>query len=314
MNGRVQLSSGAFLVLALALPLNGQELSKKGKNADINAIGHRNITKDLNIYSLDQERKLGEQLSKEVEHTSHLLSDPEINSYLDRVTQNLAHNSDSRFPITVHLIQADPPEGFALPGGRIYVDSGLILSVENESQLAGVIANLIARVALRQATRNATKGVLLQIASDPALAFLPYGWAGYGIYEGMNLSVPLELHKLKRQQDLEADYFGLQYLYKAGYDPSPYLEFASKNFEEVYAKQHLSQSLSQFPDPKMRIAAMKEEMIKILPSRSSAIVNTSEFDIARKHLAQLVRSLPNPAPTEPKPTLRRTADAPTSNP
>jgi predicted Zn-dependent protease len=285
-------------------PSHAQELKKKGKNADPNAIGHRNIAKAQNFYSIDKEKALGKQLSQEVERTSHLISDPALNSYLDRITQNLARNSDSCFPISVHLIRSDLPQGFALPGGYIYINTGLILRAKNESQLAGAIAHLIAHVALREATAEATRGDLMQMASIPATISLPSDQSG------SILAIPLVLLKFKREEELEADYFGLQYLYKAGYDPVPYVQFDQEILAEAQAKQHVPETLSAVPDPRKRIAAMQEEIAKILPARQSTVVNTSDFDFAKKHLAEILQSAQVHPSGENKPTLRRPPGAP----
>jgi predicted Zn-dependent protease len=314
LNPRQQFAIESAICFALtvlsASPAHCQVLKEKGKNAVINAIGHRNIAKAQNFYSMDKEKDLRKQLSREVESTAKVISDPAINAYLDRITQNLAHNSDSRFPIGVHLIRSDLPQGFALPGGYIYLGSGLILRAKNESQLAGAIAHLIAHVALREATAEATRGDIMQLASVPAMIFLPNSWAGYGTYEGQKLAIPLSLLKSKREEELEADYFGLQYLYKAGYDPAPYVHFDQEILEEAQAKQHVPENLSAVPDPSRRVAAMQEETAKILPARQSAVVNTSDFDVAKKHLAEILQSAQVQPSGENKPTLKRPSDAP----
>src|SRR5262249_939849 len=162
-------------------PVQQQDTVTPGKSKDdVEAIGNRNVGKGVNFYSLEKEIPLGKGLAQEVERSSKMIDDPVVTEYVNRVGQNLVRNSDARVPFTIKVIDSDEVNAFALPGGFFYVNSGLILRAQEESELAGVMAHEIAHVAARHGTKNATKGEIMQLASIPAMIFIPYGWAGYG--------------------------------------------------------------------------------------------------------------------------------------
>ena len=157
----------------------------------MDAIGNRNIGKGVNFYSLEHEIALGKQLAQQVERSSKMIDDPVVTEYVNRVGQNLVRNSDAQVPFTIKVIDSDEVNAFALPGGFFYVNSGLILRAQEESELAGVMAHEISHVTARHGTKQATKADMIQIGAMAAMIFVPYGWAGYGIYEGMQLAIPL---------------------------------------------------------------------------------------------------------------------------
>src|SRR6266436_9838333 len=124
---------------ATSQPVQQQETVKpKNSKEDVEAIGNRSVGKGMNLYSLEREISLGKQLAQEVERSSKLIDDPVVTEYVNRVGQNLVRNSDARVPFTIKVIDSDEINAFALPGGFFYVNSGLILRAQEESELAGV--------------------------------------------------------------------------------------------------------------------------------------------------------------------------------
>src|SRR5216683_2472018 len=280
-------------------------VTPKNSREDVEAIGNRGVGKGINLYSLEREISLGKQLAQEVERSSKLIDDPIVTEYVNRVGQNLVRNSDARVPFTIKVIDSDEVNAFALPGGFFYVNSGLILRAQEESELAGVMAHEISHVTARHGTKNATKGELMQLATIPLILLGPGGWAGYGIYQGLNLAIPITYLKFSRDAEREADFLGLQYMYKAGYDPNSYVTF----FERIQADEKrrpgtIPKVFSSHPPTPERIENTQKEIARILPAKSEYIVTTSEFDSVKSRLRGIMFSRKATDNGPGKPTLR----------
>ena len=279
---------------------------KAGSKQDVSAIGNRSVGHGLNFYSLEHEIQLGKQLSAEVERQAKFINDPVVTEYVNRVGQNLVRNSDAQVPFTIKVIDSDVVNAFALPGGFFYVNSGLILHADEESELAGVMAHEIAHVCARHGTKQATKGEIAQLAMIPAMIFIPYTLAGYAIYQGMQFAIPMAFLQFTRTDEAEADYLGLQYMYKAGYDPNAFVAF----FEKVASDEKkqpgtIPKIFSTHPPTPERIKASQKEIATVLPQRAEYIVTTSEFDVV-KHRLQLIEANVKVNDKNPnKPALRK---------
>jgi len=279
-------------------------VNPKNSKEDVEAIGDRKVSCKMNWFSIEKEIALGKGLAQEVERSSKLIDDPVVTEYVNRVGQNLVRNSDAKVPFTIKVIDSDEVNAFALPGGFFYVNSGLILRAQEESELAGVMAHEISHVTARHGTCQATKGELMQLASIPAMIFIPYTWAGYAMYQGLNLATPLTFLKFSRDAEREADFLGIQYMYKAGYDPNSYVTF----FERIQADEKrrpgtIPKAFSTHPPTPERIGNTQKEIARILPARQEYIVTTSEFDTVRARLRNIMFSR-KVTDAKDKPTLR----------
>ena len=277
----------------------------KNSKEDVDAIGNRSVGKGMNFYSLEREIALGKALAQEVERSSKMIDDPIVTEYVNRVGQNLVRNSDAQVPFTIKVIDSDEVNAFALPGGFFYVNSGLILRAQEESELAGVMAHEISHVTARHGTKQATKGELIQLGAMAAMIVVPYGWAGYGIYQGMNLAIPLTFLKFSRDAEREADFLGIQYMYKAGYDPNAYVTF----FERIQADEKrrpgtIPKFFSTHPPTPERIELAQKEIARILPDKDEYIVTTSEFDSVKGRLRNVMFAKKVQDNQPGKPTLR----------
>src|SRR5436309_991332 len=280
-------------------------VTPKNSKEDVEAIGNRNVSGKVNFFSLEKEIALGKSLAQEVEESSKLIDDPVVTEYVNRVGQNLVRNSDAKVPFTIKVIDSDEVNAFALPGGFFYVNSGLVLRAQEESELAGVMAHEIAHVAARHGTKNATKGEILQWASIPAMIFIPYSMAGYAMYQGLNLAIPLTFLKFSRDAEREADFLGLQYMYKTGYDPNSYVTF----FERIQADEKrrpgtIPKVFSTHPPTPDRIENTQKEIARILPAKQEYLVTTSEFDTVKARLRNIMFSRKVTDNAAGKPTLR----------
>jgi predicted Zn-dependent protease len=281
-----------------------------GSIDDLDAIGNRNVgcNKGMgNWYSLEHQMALGKQISQELESQAKIINDPVVSEYINRLGQNLVRNSDSQVPFTIKVLDSDDINAVALPGGFFYVNSGLILAADEEAEVAGVMAHEIAHVAACHGMRGQTRANLAQIMTIP-LIFLggPIGYAGY---EAASFAVPLTFLKFSRGFEAQADYLGIEYMYKAGYDPQAFVSF----FEKVQAQEKkkpgtISKAFSTHPQSQDRIEASQKEIATILPAKAEYVVTGSEFDEVKARLAQIEnkRKL-NDDKDGKKPTLRRTS-------
>ena len=279
------------------------------KNKDVEKIGERDINKgSVNLYSLEREIALGQQLSSQVEASSRLLRDSRVQGFVDDVVQNLVRNSDTQVPFTVKIIDSDEVNAFALPGGYLYVNTGLILEAETESELAGVLAHEIAHVTARHTTKQASKRTLMELFSLP-LIFVG-GPVAYGIHQAMGLAVPLAFLKFSRNAEREADYLGLQYAYEANYDPTALVDFLERMAQQD--RSRVPTVFSSHPMTKDRIQRAQSEIAAVLPTRPEHVVSTSRFESVKGYLQRIQRANWVYAGAEEGPKLRRRTDAETS--
>jgi beta-barrel assembly-enhancing protease len=283
---------------------------EKGIN-DLNAIGNRNVGCNrglFNWYSLDSQVKMGQQFAQQVEATSHLITDPVVNEYVNRLGQNLSRNSDTHLPFTIKVLDVEEPNAFALPGGYMFVNAGTILLADDESELAGVMAHEIGHVAACHAAREATRGTFASLAMIPVV-ILTGGIAGIGVNQAANFGIPAIFSKFGRNFEAQADYLGVQYAYKSGYDPNGMINFFEKL--QVLEKRRPGFSTKLYgdhPQTPDRIAKSQQEIGTILPAREQYITDTSEFEQAKKRLALVIKhKLQKDGKDAQKPDLRRTA-------
>jgi predicted Zn-dependent protease len=282
-----------------------------GSRNDVDAIGNRKIGgRGLgNWYSLETEIRMGKEYSQQVEASVKMVQDPVVTEYVNRIGQNLVRNSDAQVPFTIKVIDSDEVNAFALPGGFFYVNSGLILAADEEAELAGVMAHEIAHVAARHATKQMTRGNWANIGTIP-LIFVG-GGIGYAVRSAASLALPMTFLSFSRGFESEADFLGLQYMYKTGYDPQAFVSF----FEKLQAKEKrkpgtLARAFATHPQTPDRIEKSQEEIGRILPARPQYVVSTSEFDDVKSRLASIEnrhKVLDDKEGT--KPSLRRTSSS-----
>ena len=295
------------------LPSPGEALDpniKKGSEDDVDAIGTRNIGARgiTNWLSTNWEISTGKQYSMEIEKSAHLITDPVVVEYVNRVGQNIVKNSDCKVPFTIKIIDSDEINAMALPGGFFYVNSGLILAADEEAELAGVMAHETAHVCAHHAARGQTKGYYAEIASIPIMILAQGSYAGLGVYEASQLVIPMGLLEFSREYEAEADWLGVQYMYRAGYDPQAFIQIFEKlDALEKHKPGTLAKVFADHPQTPDRIAHSEEEIATILPARPDYMVTTSEFDDIKGRLARIEnRRKLNDKGNGNAPTLRRT--------
>lgn len=277
----------------------------KDSKKDPDEIGTRDVGKGVNFYSIEKEMGIGKQLAAEVERQAKIITDPVIAEYVNRIGQNLVRNSDAKVPFTIKVIDGEEVNAFALPGGYFFVYSGLILKADNEAELAGVMSHEIAHVAARHGTRQATRGEIANLATIP-LIFMG-GWTGYGIRQAASILVPVGFLKFSRGFESEADMLGLEYMYKAGYDPTAFVDFFEK-IETLEKRKPgtMAKVFSSHPMTDDRVRAAQKNIQDLLKAKPEYVVTTSEFNDVKGRLLAMhnKRKIDTDDPNKPK--LRRT--------
>ncbi len=287
---------------------------KPGGIDDVSAVGNRDIGgRGMgNWYSTDTEIKMGKMYASEIEKSTKFITDSVITEYVNRIGQNIVKNSDCKVPFTIKVIDSDEINAMALPGGFFYVNSGLILNADEEAELAGVMAHETAHVCAHHAVREQTRLNYAQLGTIP-LIFIG-GWTGYGIYEAASIGVPITFMHFSREFESQADYLGVQYMYRAGYDPQAFISF----FEKIQALEKrkpgaVAKVFSDHPQTPDRILHSQEEIARILPAKDEYTVTTSEFEDVKARLARIEnkRRLTDSKDNK-RPSLRRASTDPNS--
>lgn len=268
---------------------------------DINHIGQRGIGHGFNLYSAKHEFELGRNMAAAFDRTMKIIHDDAVNAYVNRLAQKVVRYSDAEVPFTVKVIDSgDIPRAYGLPGGFLYVDSALILSADDEAELAAVIAHEIAHVAARHATRAMSRRDVCRIIDSVAYVAGP---AGAGAADIGGLAGPLSVKKFSRDAEYEADLLGIEYAYAAGYDPQALLDALEKLHaieEQKKAEMakipgyHLgtklpfhskiAKSFANYPLTEERIGRIQSEIVQFLPGRKDYILDTEEFQEVKAHL------------------------------
>ncbi len=286
------------------------QIKHDGGKTDVDAVGNRNVGCGRGVgnwYSIEKQVAMGRSYAQQIESQIKLVNDPVVTEYVNRIGQNLVRNSDAQVPFTIKVIDSDVVNAMALPGGFFYVNSGLILAADEEAELAGVMAHEISHVAACHVAREQTRYTLMQMATIP-LIFVG-GGIGYGAYELAGPAAMLGILKFSRGFEAEADYLGVQTMYRAGYDPSAFVSF----FEKIEAMEKkkpgtIAKAFETHPPTQDRIEKSQEEIRKILPAKAQYVVTTSEFDDVKSRLASIEnRHKVLDQRDENKPSLRRTS-------
>jgi len=293
-------------------------------NEDPRMIGKRNINKGLwskMSGSLEKEVNLGRQVAVEIDKQAKLIDDPVITEYVNRVGQNIVLHSDAKIPFTIKVIDSDEVNAFALPGGFFYVNKGLVLAAENESELAGVMAHEIAHVAARHYAETQAKGTFAQIGLIAGSIFLG-GIPGAILQNTAGLGLGLGFAKFSRGAETEADKLGVQYLYAAGYDPGA----MSTMFEKLASQNKkkpgfLAKAFSSHPQSIDRLEASRV-LVSRFPEREEYVLSTSEFQRVKGRLLRMSNARASSVgdiagggdETPGRPTLKRRQPTPDADP
>ncbi|MBV8477371.1 MAG: M48 family metalloprotease [Acidobacteria bacterium] len=274
--------------------------SNRVKRYDLRRIGQRGIGRGINVYSRDRERQLGQNLAASFDRNTKFVNDVIISEYINRLGQKLVRNSDAEVPFTIKVIDSSDIRAFGLPGGFLYVDSGLVVAADSEAELASMMAHEIAHVAARHATRAATRKDIWNCVAALALFAGP---AGVGLEEIEAIAGPLSAKKFSRDAENEADLLGIEYEYAAGYDPQAFVAALEKlhaieeNMRGFLRKipgyhwatrvpfhSHILRGFTSYPLTEERIRRIQSEIAIFLPNKEGYVLDTSDFQEIKARL------------------------------
>jgi Zn-dependent protease with chaperone function len=266
---------------------------KSRKWGDVQDIGFREIESNQK-----DDIKMGQEAIKDLKRTGLMpkeVEDKAVVDYVKAIGERLAANSDLQVPLVITLLDSKEINAFALPGGFVFIERGLLEAADDESQLAGVIAHEMSHVVGRHGHKLMTKATIASIiyqAAQIAAVVLTGGVAGIGTYYalqygfyGLGLALNLNLLGVSRDFEREADLLGIQYAWKAGYDPAGYINF----FDKMATKEGYVNGTSWFrthPPFYERMVATQRELM-YMPKRENPTVTTSNFGVMKQSLARV---------------------------
>ena len=255
----------------------------------------------FNLFSRQDDVKVGQENAKQVLQQYDVVKNPFLQDYVQRLGQKLAAMPEARqsgFEFTFTVLNVDEINAFALPGGPMFIYTGLLKAVDNEAQLAGVMGHEMSHVILRHGTHEATKANGIQLAVGGLAGLLGGGESTMGklAQAGLGLTANSVILKFSRDAESEADALGSHLMSEAGYDPVQMAKF----FEKLAAGgQQGPQFLSDHPNPGNREAAIVAEM-KTLPAAKYG-TESGQFSRMKKELAALPPPAKKPQPGGPAP-------------
>lgn len=257
--------------------------------------------------SEEQELELGKQAAAEIEKEEPILQDATVTRYIDALGQALVRTSQrSNIPYTFKVVDSEAVNAFALPGGYIYVNRGLIEAASNESELAGVLAHEVSHVVARHSAEQVKKLQITGLGLGILGAILGDGKAAQIGNVASQLVATGVFLKYSREAEREADRLGAQNLYDTGYDPRAMVTFFEKLADMRQREPNKFETFfSSHPDPRERAENVKD-LISSFPYRSDLRVDSRSFQAIQRHLG----SLPPPVKRVDSDTAPTTPGAP----
>ena len=277
-----------LLLLQVAVATAQSVAQRQPKNAkkDVTKIGNRGVGKAFNLYSLNDDIKMGRDYAKQVEASETIVKDPVVAEFVNRLAQDIARNSDAKVPVTAKVILSDQIKSFALPGGQIYFNPALILLAGDESERAGVMGHEVAHVAARHGTRNQSRAQTAQLIGG-LIAELS-GNKRNLVYAIANVALPMAFFKFSRKFEKQADFLGVPYLYATGYDPMGMVQFFERLAALSKRKRGAIATLFKTPPPSpKRIRLTQQTINELLPDQPEYEVTGTEFERVKARLREL---------------------------
>ena len=290
--------------------------ARERQYGDVEDIGIRDLGIDKLAEKQHQDMKTGQEAIREMKLQGLMppeVEDKDVTKYVEKLAGAISRNSDLKVPVKVTVLDSMEINAFALPGGFLFVNTGLINKAESESELVGVLAHETAHAAARHGARLMKRAtiadIVMQAAQVGAIIFTggaiglgTYYALQYGFY-GLGMVLDLTLLGVSRDYEAEADQLGAQYSWQAGYDPKGFISFFDKMAnEEGYVK---SASFFRTHPPFLERIISTFSEITYLPAKEELLLNSSEFSEAKARVGELIKKREQEEKT--KPTLREKA-------
>jgi len=264
----------------------------------LSVISQTKVEPGINFFSIEQDVEIGRRSAEEAERQLPILRDSAITEYIDSVGRGLAKNSSMpNLPWQFKVVNSPEVNAFALPGGFIYVNRGLIEAARNEAELAGVLSHEISHVTLRHGTNQLSKAVLAQAPLAVVGGVLGEGVGSILTKLGISFGLNAIFLRYSRTAETQADVVGVQLLTRTGYAPQAMVSFFQKlqNMQKGEPSK-VAEFFSSHPNPANRISRINQEISLLRPS-ANPVTNTRGFDTVRAQLqrmpaAQRSRNLP----------------------
>jgi predicted Zn-dependent protease len=245
-----------------------------------------------NLFTPEQDIQIGKQASAKIGQEVLLLNDPRVDNYLDALGKKLAARAPGyKYPYQYRCVNDQNINAFALPGGFIYVNRGVIEAADNEAQLAGIMAHETSHVALRHGTNQVSKAEAWRIPLG--LLGAAGGLGGLIAQVGGGFTLNSIVLKYSRDDETQADVLGTQILYDSGYDPRALAQFFEKIEAESKGKEP-AQFFSDHPNPGNRTARVDEEVDKLGGPEPNYRSDSDDFHSIKSYVMKLPKP-PKPA-------------------
>ncbi len=256
----------------------------------------------FNLFTKQQDIQLGNEAAAQVHKQMKVIDDPVLTAYVNKVGKRLAAGreaQESGFPFTFEVVADPSVNAFALPGGHMFINTGLLKSVDNEAELAGVMGHEMSHVILRHGTNQASKARLIELPAALAEQMAGQGtMMGQLAQLGIGLGANSMLLKFSRTDESQADLMGSHLMAEAGYDPMEMAHFFDKlnsmsGSPGAGFAGKVAQFMSDHPNPGNREKAIEAEA-RLLPQKNYGY-QTGDFQKMKAEVAKIHEPAPKTA-------------------
>ena len=258
-------------------------------------VKQRELKPGFTMFPVAQDIEMGKAAIKEIEPTITILDDPAMTAYIKRLGDSITSQiQNPPFPFVYKMVNDPQINAFCVPGGFVYVNTGILINAENEGQVVGVMGHEIGHAILRHSANQMSKGMLLQgLATAGAMVGeMKGGMAGMAAQIGSGLGAQLMSMKFSRNHEKDSDAFGARLMSKAGYNPLEMARFFEKMEQMSGGKQAggVAGWMASHPNPGSRIQLIEQEILAM--PRANYNATTGDFARFKAAASKVVPAKP----------------------